>query len=210
MTRRVRGQSQAHERPDAEVAPLVQKAMQGRDDVVAYQAVAWHPAAGGPPEPARSEVFPPAPRQSFGKRFLGGFVGFVAVITDPFDWLGNWVNLIRIRSRKTKIKEKRLKGGWSSLAGGLMARHFIVGHRVLVAGRRTLSLVYVGPHDSETAWSAPLEQLTGIEVAEWDVPEDHKATLRCHFTDGSWADLVATGRGWRQFLSHLPSHPPSV
>jgi hypothetical protein len=35
------------------------------------------------------------------------------------------------------------------------------------------------------------------------VPED---LLRCHFTDGSWADVMAVGTGWKLFLEFLPEH----
>jgi hypothetical protein len=106
------------------------------------------------------------------------------------------------------MQEKRLKGGWKSIAGQLMAKNYIAGYHVLVAGERTLSLVYVGTAETEVAWSIPLTQLSGLQVATWDPTDDDSATLRCHFMDGSWADVNAMGAGWRTFVEQLPSHTP--
>ncbi|MFC4497665.1 hypothetical protein ACFPA8_26395 [Streptomyces ovatisporus] len=188
----------------------MERALGTTDGTVAYQTVQWHLAAKLPPKGMRpqSAVFPSPPAKTFGQRCGDAFLGFVGWLSDPFPWLGDWIYLFRIRSKKKKIQEKRLKGGWRSIAGGLMAKNFIAGHHVLVAGQRTLSLVYVGPTESELAWSAPLGQLTGIQIATWDLPKDNGATLRCHFTDGSWADVKAVGAGWKQFVDHLPSHTP--
>lgn len=121
-------------------------------------------------------------------------------VTDPignfFDWL-----LDKISFRR---KRRALHGGWGSTAGSLLAAHHTSARRFLVSGRTGLHLVYIGGPGAEAGWSLPGEQVRGIEHLEWAGGMPHKATLRFHFTDGSWGDLVLTGPAWQQMLSRFP------
>ncbi|OAH09584.1 hypothetical protein [Streptomyces jeddahensis] len=127
----------------------------------------------------------------------------VYYVTDPignfFDWLLDTISFRR--------KRRALHGGWGSIAGSLVAAHHTSARRFLVSGRTGLHLVYVGELGSETGWSLPKEQVRGIEHLEWAGGMPHKATLRFHFADGSWADLVLIGQTWQQVLSQFAPAP---
>lgn len=124
-------------------------------------------------------------------------------VTDPIGNLADWL-LDKISFRP---KKRALHGGWRSTAGSLLAAHHTAVRRFLVAGGSGLHLVYIGELGSEVGWSLPREQIRGIEHLEWDGGMPHKATLRFHFADGSWGDLVIVGQVWQQMVSQFPSAP---
>lgn len=191
------------DRSDPEVRILTDRALHGVDRPVGCHWVTSHLDTKEPPKRLlpQTEVFPPrkpGPPLPFRKKLTNRIAGFGLWLIDPLPTLP----LPRIRTRKST----RFKGGWDSIAGKLLCKTCVPGDRLFVVGERTLSLVYVGPTQAEVAWSEPKEQLVGVELATWDSPEDDEATLRCHFTDGSWIDLVALGAGWKQFLDHLPTY----
>ncbi len=108
------------------------------------------------------------------------------------------------RSKEKRRREKRLNGGWESAAGGLGIAVYVWGDRVLAVGERRVSLLHVGEHEAESAWSVPREQLAGVELAVWDTHNEQHATLRWHFRDGSWCDVKAQGTGWKSLVDALP------
>ncbi|GGO56479.1 hypothetical protein GCM10012287_50160 [Streptomyces daqingensis] len=122
-------------------------------------------------------------------------------LTDPignfFDWLLDTVTFRR--------KRRALHGGWGSTAGSLLAAHHTSARRFLVVGRTGLHLVYLGELGSETGWSLPREQVRGVEHLEWAGGMPRKATLRFHFTDGSWGDVAVVGQTWQQMQSQFPA-----
>lgn len=67
--------------------------------------------------------------------------------------------------------------------------------------------MYIGELGSEVGWSLPREQVRSIKHLEWAGGMPHRATLRFHFSDGSWGDLVIIGQTWRQLLSQFPTAP---
>ncbi|MFC7304045.1 hypothetical protein ACFQVC_07435 [Streptomyces monticola] len=147
----------------------------------------------------------PAPL-SAGQRTAAGLVGFFSWVTAPLDFLGDlllmpfrglaWL----CRSKEKRRREKHLNGGWGSAAGGLAAAASVRGGRVLAVGERQVSLVYAGEYEAETGWSVPRDQLAGVEHADWDTHHEQRATLRFHFRDGSWCDVIAQGGGWRALV----------
>lgn len=128
------------------------------------------------------------------------FLAPLYYVTDPignfFDWL-----LDKVSFRRAK---RALHGGWGSTAGSLLAAHHTSARRFLVSGRTGLHLVYVGESGAETGWTLPKSQVHGVEHLEWAGGLPHKATLRFHFADGSWGDVVVVGEAWRQMLSQFP------
>lgn len=127
----------------------------------------------------------------------------VYYVTDPVGSLFDWL-LDKISFRR---KKRALQGGWGSLAGTLLAAHHTSARRFLVSGHTGLHLVYIGEFRSQTGWSLPRGQVHGVEHLEWAGGMPHKATLRFHFADGSWGDLVVVGQTWEQMLSQFPSVP---
>ncbi|MFF3819936.1 hypothetical protein ACFYYD_25650 [Streptomyces bluensis] len=136
--------------------------------------------------------------------------GFLAWLIAPLDFLGDLLLmpfrglLWLFRSKEKRRREKRLNGGWDSAAGGLGIAMNVWGDRVLAVGERRISLLYVGEHEAESAWSVPREQLAGVELAVWDAHHEQQAALRWHFRDGSWCDLKAQGADWKSLVDALP------
>jgi hypothetical protein len=188
----------------------VQRALGEADHPKALQQINWHNEAKKPPKQRRPEsrVLPPReiPRRTGRQRASDAFHTLIEWMIDPFPWIGDWVYLFK--TRKTRRQEQRLKGGWKSIAGGLMAKNYIAGYHVLVGGEQAFSLVYVGTAEAEVAWSVPMAQLSGLQFAPWDMHNEEGATVRCHFTDASWADVRAVGAGWCTFVEQLPAHTP--
>ncbi|CAL9425374.1 hypothetical protein SUDANB145_01936 [Streptomyces sp. enrichment culture] len=198
---------------EAAVRTMVTTALRG-DPVTHLQPVVRHSQAPEPPKQRRpqSRVLPGAGSQlSGGQRALAGATGFLAWLTDPLHFLGElllapfrglrWL----CRGREKRRRNKRFAGGWDSTAGGLGTAMYIQGTRVLALGQRQVSLLYVGEHEAEVAWSTPREEVTGVEFADWDPYNEQRATLRWHFRDGSWYDVTARGAGWKQLPDALPS-----
>lgn len=121
-------------------------------------------------------------------------------VTDPIGNFADWL-LDKISFRR---KKRALHGGWRSTAGSLLAAHKTAVRRFLVSGHTGLHLVYIGELGSEVGWSLPREQVRGIEHLEWAGGMPQEATLRFHFADGSWGDLVIVGEAWQQMLSQFP------
>jgi hypothetical protein len=136
--------------------------------------------------------------------------GFLAWLTAPLDFLGDLLLmpfrglLWLCRSKEKRRREKRLSGGWDSAAGGLGIAASVWGDCVLAVGERRVSLLYVGEREAEIAWSVPREQLAGVEFAAWDTHNEQQATLRWHFGDGSWCDVMARSAGWKSLVDALP------
>lgn len=187
-----------------------QVAQEVRRQVEAALAGADRPEVWGPSKsPDRAKAVPrrmwPSPGvvRKRQKSFLDRCFLLVDNVTDPIGNLADWfIEKISFRRRK-----RALRGGWRSLAGSLLAAHHTAVRRFLVVGGTGLHLVYIGELGSETGWSVPREKVRGVEHLEWDGGMPHKATLRFHFTDGSWGDVVVVGQTWRQMLSQFPPVP---
>ncbi|GAA2244412.1 hypothetical protein GCM10010145_09060 [Streptomyces ruber] len=124
-------------------------------------------------------------------------------VTDPIGEVYEWLaDHSPFRRRK-----RALHGGWKSIAGSMLAAHHTPVKCYLVSGRTGLHLVWIGELGSETGWSLPTEQVTGVEHLEWAGGMPHKARLRFHFADGSWGDRVIVGEAWQQMLSQFPPPP---
>ncbi|MEU1850265.1 hypothetical protein ABZ499_13580 [Streptomyces sp. NPDC019990] len=199
---------------DAVLRELAMTALQG-DRVVHLQPVLRHPQVPRSPKRRRphSRVLPYGghrPRPSTGVRVRAWLTGFLAWLTAPFDFLGDLLLmpfrglLWLCRSKERRRREKRLNGGWDSVAGSLAIAVSVWGDRVLSVGERRVSLLYVGEHEAENAWSVLREQVAGVELAVWDGHDEQQATLRWHFRDGSWCDVRARGSGWKSLVDALP------
>lgn len=199
---------------------MVEGVLRGNDRVRALHPVKCVDELGRTvPKGLRSQpsVFPPRPkterrRVPWWEYPLVALLSVYHFVTLPFSWLGDkiWDGICWLfRTPKRRRELKRLKGGWNSLAGGLLSKTRPADHQMLVVGDRLMSLVYVGPDAAELAWSMPREQLTGVESTTWERhPGEARATVRLHFADKSWGDISAKspGPGWKQFLDHLPKH----
>lgn len=187
-----------------EVAGQVEAALAGVDVPVVFGPSQGTGRAKTPP---RRKWPNPGVVQKSKRGLLDRLFRFVIApvyyVTDPignfFDWL-----LDKISFRR---KKRALHGGWGSVAGSLLAAHHTSARRFLVSGRTGLHVVYIGEPGAEAGWSLPREQVRGVRHVEWAGGTPHKATLRFHFTDGSWADLVVIGQSWQQLLSQFPSAP---
>lgn len=196
---------------------MVEEVLRGSDRVVALHPVTLVDELGREvPKRLRPQplVFPKVERRPFSwwEYPLIAIVSVYGFLILPFQWIGDkiWDGICWLfRTPKRRRELKRLKGGWNSIAGGLVSKTRPADHQMLVVGDRLLALVHVGPEAAELAWSAPREQLTGVEYATWARhPGEPRATVRFHFTDKSWGDISAKGLGpgWKQFLDYLPEH----
>ncbi|MBA2809414.1 hypothetical protein E0500_018920 [Streptomyces sp. KM273126] len=201
-------------RTDAALRELATTALQG-DRVVHLQPVVSHSRVPRPPRRRRRHpgVLPHGgrrPKPSAGVRVLAGLTGFLSWVTAPLDFLGDLLLmpfrglLWLCRSKEKRRREKGLNGGWDSAAGGLAIAVHVWGDRVLAVGERQVGLVYVGEREAELAWTVPREEVAGVELADWDTHDEQRATLRWHFRDGSWCDVVAQGAGWKYLVDALP------
>lgn len=201
-------------RTDAELRERALTALRG-DHITHLLPVVGHHLMRKPPRRRRphSRVLPHGghrPRPSAGVRVRGWLVGFFAWLTDPLQWLGDLLLmpfrglLWLCRGKEKRRRDKTLNGGWDSTAGGLGIALSIWGPRMLAVGQHHVSLVYVGEHEAEIAWSVPREELTGVEHAFWNTYDDGlQASLRWHFRDGSWCDVRAQGDGWKVLVDDL-------
>ncbi|THA25282.1 hypothetical protein E4198_11580 [Streptomyces sp. RKND-216] len=139
-------------------------------------------------------------KKTFGDRVFSFVVTPVYYLSDPIGTIYDW-----LVSRLSFWRKRALRGGWGSIAGSLLAAHKAATRRLLVSGQVGLHLVYVGELGSETGWSVTREKVRGVEHLEGEGGMPHKATLRFHFTDGSWGDLVVIGPAWQQLLSQFPA-----
>ena len=211
------GDRQLELRSSDELRPLVTSALQGADRAVAFTLAA--PGAHAQKCPRRfrpkSEVLLPKlkPKSAplpWYQKLAFGIVHFGLWLMGPFDFLGDALaSLVRrifrgirwiFRTPQKRRRMTQLKGGWMSLAGGLNASMCITGAKVLVVGERLLALVYVGDQESEIGWQQPLTDVADVEVASWRTADDRGATLRWHFRDGSWVDVLANGPEWKALV----------
>ncbi|MFJ9589871.1 hypothetical protein [Streptomyces acidicola] len=201
-------------RTDAALRELATTALQG-DRVVHLQPVLSHYRVPRPPRRRRPRpgVLPHGgrrPKPSFGIRVRDGLLGFLAWLMHPFDSLGELILmpfrglLWLCRSKEKRRRDKGLKGGWDSAAGGLGIAVHVWGGCVLAVGERRVDLVYVGELEAEIAWTVPREEVAGVELADWDTHDEERATLRWHFRDGSWCDVQARDAGWKSLVDALP------
>ncbi|MDT0380225.1 hypothetical protein RM572_15820 [Streptomyces sp. DSM 42041] len=193
--------SEKTEQSAQEFGHQIEKALAGVDRPVVFGLSSGSQRARTPPRrrwPNPSVIR--KRKKTFGDRVFSFVVTPVYYLSDPIGTLYDW-----LVSKLFFWRKRALRGGWGSTAGSLHAAHHTSARRFLVVGRTGLHLVYVGELGSETGWSVTREKVRGIEHLEGEGGTPHKATLRFHFTDRSWGDLVVIGPAWQQMLSQFPA-----
>lgn len=122
-------------------------------------------------------------------------------LTDPIGTVQDWVT-DKIPFRR---KKRPLVGGWRSTAGSLVAAVQSPAQNYLVCGHSGLHVVFAGDLGSELGWSVPKEKVRGVEHLTWDWNKATEATVRFHFEDGSWGDLLIVDKSWKQVLALYPA-----